>query len=162
MMGCAWAVLIALAILLQLFLGDVYLILHAENHQSVPVLDFPSHLLAGLRADGIAILLNTLGVWLIKLSFLLFFRRLGREIRLYMIIWYVAFALVIATGATHIGLIPYDCTFGSLYHITVECATVSKVSQIYARYKASVVIDVISDATSKLYRYPTHSLIGCC
>ncbi|KAI1352374.1 hypothetical protein F5Y01DRAFT_279957 [Xylaria sp. FL0043] len=146
MTGCALAILISLTILLQLFLGDIYLILHVENHQIVPGPDFPDRFLSGLQADGVGLLLCSLGTWFIKLSFLLFFRRLGREIRSYMIFWYIAITLVIAAGATNIALIPYDCTFGNLFHTTVECAKVSKVSEIYTRYKATVSIDVISDA----------------
>ncbi|KAI1332959.1 hypothetical protein F5Y16DRAFT_354444 [Xylariaceae sp. FL0255] len=141
----AWAILIALAVLLQTFLGDIYLIQHVENGTLVPSADFPNTLVRGLRFDGTAIILDTIGIWSIKFSFLLFFRRFGREIQSYMTLWFIALVVVAAAGGAHIGLVPYECTFTTFTQLIGRCSLPSKISQISARYIASVVVDVISD-----------------
>ncbi|KAI1759676.1 hypothetical protein GGR53DRAFT_130017 [Hypoxylon sp. FL1150] len=146
LMILALAILISVAALLQRFVGDIYLVLHVENQLLLPGPDFPDRMISGLRADGIAITLFTIGIWSIKLNFMLFFRQFGRQIRNYMILWWVALVLVISCGAIQLGVIPYDCTFGSLFKITVQCATEASVSHIYTVYKVTVAVDTISDA----------------
>ncbi|CAJ2511541.1 Uu.00g071660.m01.CDS01 [Anthostomella pinea] len=139
------AILVSLAAVLQHYLADIYLITHVQNQLVVPGPDFPIRLASGLRGDGIALVLNTIGIWTIKLSFLLFFKRLGHQIRPYMTFWWIAFALVVCCGVIHIGLIPFDCIFASTTHLTGQCALRSSVSHIYNKYIGSVIIDVCTD-----------------
>lgn len=147
----ASAILISIAAVLQCFIGDLYLMIHVQNQLVVPGPDFPDRLVTALRIDGIALMLSMIGIWTIKFNFLLFFRRFGRQIRNYMIVWWVAFALVLCCGIVNIGVIPYGCVFGQLSYLTGYCATQSSVGHIYASYKASVAIDVFSDAISESF-----------
>ncbi|KAH6658460.1 hypothetical protein BKA67DRAFT_656651 [Truncatella angustata] len=139
------AILVSIAAVLQRFLADIYLMMHVQNLQATPGPDFPSRMSAGLRADGAVLILDTVGIWLIKLNFLVFFYRLGHQIQSYLIFWWIAFTLVIGCLAVLLGVIPYSCSFGSLEHIVVQCASESSLNYIYTAYKVSISIDVLSD-----------------
>ncbi|KAK7752337.1 hypothetical protein SLS62_005673 [Diatrype stigma] len=140
------AILISVAAVLQRFLGDIYLMMHVENGQAIPGPDFPVRMAAGLRADGVVLILDTVGIWLIKLNFLVFFYRLGHQIKAYLIAWWISLVVVISCLAVLLGVIPYSCSFGTLEHIVVECASESSVKYIYTAYRVSISIDVLSDA----------------
>ncbi|KAI0169717.1 hypothetical protein GGR52DRAFT_592281 [Hypoxylon sp. FL1284] len=144
-MALSWAILVSLAILIQVFLSDIYFIQNVENGVVLPTPDFADRLIVGLRADGAAIILETVGIWSIKFNFLLFFRQFGRQVQSYMTLWYIAVVVVAAAGAAHIGVIPYECTFASFAQLTGSCSTTSKISNIYAKYIGSVVVNVVSD-----------------
>ncbi|KAK8859676.1 glycoside hydrolase family 31 [Apiospora arundinis] len=146
LMLCSLAILAALAAVMQLTIDDIYLVLHVQNQQVMPGLDFPDRLTSGMRGHGAALLLNTTGIWAIKLSFLAFFRRFGAKVRSYMITWWVACALVVVCGAVYFAIFPYGCEFGSFVHLTTTCATRDNIASIYRGYKASIALDVISDA----------------
>lgn len=148
-MVAAMAVLIAIAVVLQVFLGDLYELLHVQNGLKLPGPNFYNQMAAGLRGGAIAIILNIVGLWFIKLNFMLLFYRLGYQIQSYLILWWVALVVVASCGVVNIALIPYDCTLGSILHITVTCAMESKVNQIYKRYIIIVVFDVLSDLIGK-------------
>jgi hypothetical protein len=139
------AILIALAAVLQTHLGDLYELIHVQNMLKAPGLDFPVKMANGLKGDAIAIVLSIIGLWLIKLNFMLLFYRLGNKLRSYLILWWVALVLVVGCGVVNIALIPYDCMLGSILHITMECAKESRVNNIYTVYIATVVVDVLSD-----------------
>lgn len=149
LMLLATAILIAIVAVLNTWLSDIYTLIHVENGISTPGPDFLVQMPAALRADGIVIILSNIGLWTIKLNFLTFFYRLGHQIRIYRICWWVALVVVASCGITVMGLIPYNCLFGSLTHIVVQCAMESNVSYIYTVFKASVAIDVLSDIISK-------------
>lgn len=157
----ALAILIAIVAVLQKWLSDIYTLIHVENGISAPGPDFLNQLPAALRADGIVVVLSNIGLWTIKLNFLTFFYRLGHQIRTYRICWWVALVLVVSCGLTVLGLVPYSCMFGSLSHIVVQCATESNVSYIYTVFKASVVIDVLSDVISKSTHFSLCGASSC-
>ncbi|KAK3942849.1 hypothetical protein QBC46DRAFT_423853 [Diplogelasinospora grovesii] len=146
LMLTALILLIAIASVLQVWLQDIYLMIRVQNGLAIPGADFFDRMSSGLRADGIAILLFIIGVWIIKLNFLLFFYRLGHQITQYLIFWWVALVIVVGCGAAGVGVIPYDCMFGDIMHIITQCSSESSVGHIYDVYKASVVVDVCSDA----------------
>lgn len=145
--------LITTGALLQYSIGDVYMVIQVQNEVIPPGLDFPQRMASCLRAAGIVLVLDTIGIWAIKLNFLVFFRGFGHQIRTYMILWWVSLILVVGIGAAHIGIIPYYCVFGPLLSIVERCSTASGVTHLYAVYKVSVSIDVISDAISKFPKY---------
>ncbi|KAF2443117.1 hypothetical protein P171DRAFT_345637, partial [Karstenula rhodostoma CBS 690.94] len=139
------AVLIAISVVLQFYLGDLYALLHVQNMLAAPGPDFINQMTRGLKGDAIAIVLSIIGLWVIKLNFLLFFYRIGYQIKSYLITWWVALVVVMACGVVNLGMVPYDCMLGSTMHITVVCAVESRVQKIYNLYIVSVAIDVLSD-----------------
>lgn len=149
-MVAAMAVLVAIAIVAQVYIGDLYELLHVQNMIKAPGPDFLNQMARGLKGDAIQIVLSIIGLWMIKLNFLLFFYRIGYQIKAYLITWWVALVVVMACGVINIGMVPYDCMLGDIMHITVSCAAESRVQDIYTLYIVSVVIDVLSDLISKL------------
>ncbi|KAL5446439.1 hypothetical protein PMIN07_004177 [Paraphaeosphaeria minitans] len=142
----AVAVLIAISAVLQVYLGDLYALLHVQNMLAAPGPDFMNQMARGLKGDAIAIVLSIVGLWMVKLNFLLFFYRIGYQVKAYLITWWVALVMVMACGVINLGMVPYDCMLGSTMHITVTCAMESRVQKIYNLYIVSVIIDVLSDS----------------
>ncbi|KAH8770815.1 hypothetical protein F5883DRAFT_416293 [Diaporthe sp. PMI_573] len=140
--------LIAVSAFLQHFLGDIYIYtaLTSANGVMIPGSDFLDRLISTLHTNGIALIVFTMGIWAIKLNFLSFFRGFGRQIKSYMILWWLSSILVVACGVAQLGVIPYSCLFGSFDSIMMECATRSGSSYIYRVYQALVAFDIVSDA----------------
>lgn len=141
--------LIAISALLQRFLGDIYITLTSRNEDTILDPDFPDRMVSATRAASVVLILNTIGIWAIKLNFLSFFQGFGRQIKNYMVFWWTSFFLVIACGLGQIGILPYQCMFGSLYQMIMKCATKSTSNHIYKLYEATIAIDILSDAISR-------------
>ncbi len=149
MMLVALLMLVAIAVVNQLHLSDIYLMIHVQNGVATPGADFLDRMSAGLAADGGSLLLSIIGIWVIKLNFLLFFYRIGHMIIEYLIFWWVALIVVVGCGAAGVGVIPYSCVFGDIDYIIGQCSTEASVAHIYTVYKVSVILDVCSDALSR-------------
>ncbi len=149
MMLLALAIQVAFAGLGQAYLGDIYLMTRVQNGVVTPGADFLDRMTDGLRADGIMLLLSILGIWVIKMNFLLFFYRLGYHMPAYRIFWWVSVVAVVACGAAAVGMLPFSCFFGSIMHIVTQCSTEASVGSIYTTYKVSVAVDCVSDAISE-------------
>ncbi len=149
MMMLALALQLAFAGVGQAFLGDIYLMTRVQNGTVAPGADFLDRMTTGLRADGVMLLLSSVGIWVIKMNFLLFFYRLGRHITVYLVFWWVSVVVVVGCGAAAIGMMPFGCMFGDIMHIITKCSSDESVGGIYTRYKASVVVDCVSDAISE-------------
>lgn len=142
------ALVIALAanILCQLGLGYMYDI---ADPDFIPGPDFLSNTRTGLRQFGSAMILSYIGIWVIKLNFLLFFYRLGSKIRSYLIAWWVVLALTMACGITELGIMQTKCMFGPIMYIMTTCNLPSSMQDTYTRFKASCILDVVTDAMSE-------------
>lgn len=112
--------------------------------------DYSSRVTVVWRVDGVAIILLALGIWTIKINFMLIFYRLGYQIRSYLIFWWAAIVVIVACGAVLLGILPYDCMFEDSGWVNAHCSTASKMSYIYSVYKANVAVDVVSDFISEL------------
>ncbi|KAF2119898.1 hypothetical protein BDV96DRAFT_566279 [Lophiotrema nucula] len=147
-----WAMIIALGMLLtsaalgQVYLKDIYMLMGVAKGEIVPDANFPSKAQRSLRAFGIAMLFSYLGIWAIKLNFLLFFKRLGAQITAYLVFWWAVLIFTIACGAVSIGLMQFHCMFGPINDIMVICPQYPTLKQTYDFFKVSCIIDVVSDA----------------
>ncbi|KAK3900003.1 hypothetical protein C8A05DRAFT_46059 [Staphylotrichum tortipilum] len=146
MMALALALQLAFAGVGQAFLSDIYLMTRVQNGVVTPGADFLDRMTMGLRADGVMLVLSNVGIWVIKMNFLLFFYRLGRHITVYLVFWWVSVVVVIGCGAAAIGMLPFGCMFGDIMSIITKCSSDESVGGIYTRYKVSVVVDCVSDA----------------
>ena len=100
----------------------------------------------------ISFMLMYTSLWLVKLSFLLFFYRLGprliHEMKTHW--WAVATFTALAYGATFASY-PYMCTFGSFEQITTPyCMAEQNLS--FVSMKVNTVLDVLTDVLSKSIR----------
>ncbi|KAI0423846.1 hypothetical protein F5Y09DRAFT_326231 [Xylaria sp. FL1042] len=137
---------LAIAVLLQVYVGDIYYFTQVERGLVIPGPDFERRILNALQSEGIILILGAVGIYTIKFNFLFFFYRLGHQIKLYRIVWAVAVSFVAACLAISLGIIPYDCTFGNVEQIIVRCSPRPAVAHIYTVYKLNVSLDVICDA----------------
>ena len=88
-------------------------------------------------------------LWLVKLSFLLFFYRLGprliSEMRCHW--WAVAIFTLLAYGATFTTY-PYMCSFGSLEQVRSPYCMAQQ-NKSFVNMKVNTALDVITDVASK-------------
>lgn len=152
-MVVALACHLAVAVLGQLYLVDMYALISAEHGGPVGS-SFFTDALHGLRAFGTMCLLSITGIWLIKLNFLLFFYRLGHQIRLYRILWWAVLIFTVGCGAACYGLVQFACMFGDVETVFVKCGSAPYNRESYIHVIMTAVLDIVSDVTSKskIYR----------
>ncbi|KAH8600690.1 hypothetical protein B0O99DRAFT_503041, partial [Bisporella sp. PMI_857] len=139
-------VLLAATIENQLHSKYIYTLVNVSNGKELPTEHFLTDIQKGLRSFGTAVILSYIGIWLIKLNFLFFFRRLGAQVTSYVIFWWLVLGFTIACGAVSFGVMQYHCLFGPVEDIITVCSMPSVVRQTYTYFKVSCIVDVVSDA----------------
>lgn len=147
--------LLAVTILGQLSVGYIYNMVAVGNGEAMPSPDFMSETTTGLRSFGVLMVLNYVGIWLIKLNFLLFFRRLGNHVKMYRMLWWFVVVFNLAAGATVIGLIDFKCLLPPAEQVIATCSSPSSVMGSYTASKISCSLDAVGDAMSKSLRADT-------
>ncbi|KAF2967836.1 hypothetical protein GQX73_g5765 [Xylaria multiplex] len=132
-------------ILAQLSLSSVYTVATVQAGQLIPGPDFPYTVQKNLHALGVFFILCYIGIWLIKLGFLVFFYRLGSKITKFLVLWWIFLFVTVASLAVILGTGRFSCFFGSVEYITTVCASTGA-ERDKAIFKLSVALDVISDA----------------
>ena len=101
---------------------DLYVLIAVESGQLYPPpSDLPERARRYLKRSVAVIFLFYSGLWAIKLSFMLFFKRLGRNIRGQRIIWWTVMAFIAASWLACLGTIQYHCLTGSFDYIESRC-----------------------------------------
>jgi hypothetical protein len=142
-------ILIGFSIMTQIHLADIYFLNHLLRGYIPPGISFVeivTRASTALKTEGASLVLFVIGIDLIKLNFLVFFYRIGNRIQTYLVLWWVGFVLVLGCGVIGLGIIPYHCVMDDPVTIFANCR-----SGAFEKYqsdvnKASVAIDVISDA----------------
>ncbi|KAB8265710.1 hypothetical protein BDV32DRAFT_115762 [Aspergillus pseudonomiae] len=93
-----------------------------------------------------AYLLSFTGLWLIKLSFVFFFRQLGNRYRTQKILWWVVLVLVIACYGGTLGCLDYKCEMSSLEYSIEVCASAGAMHSQKVRLSVATTLDIVSDA----------------
>jgi hypothetical protein len=150
-MSLSLLVLLATTILGQLYVGYIYKFTAVSNG-APPSPNFLSETSKGLRSFAVLTVLNYIGIWLVKLNFLLFFRRLGNHVNRYRYLWWFVVLFNIAAGATCIGLIDFKCVLPPAEVIFEKCSGVDSVTSSYTAAKVSASLDAISDGLSELIK----------
>ncbi|KAL1845875.1 hypothetical protein Daus18300_014421 [Diaporthe australafricana] len=159
LMMLSLGLLLATAIIGQLCVGYIYKMVAVGNGTAMPSPDFMSETTTGLRSFGVLMILNYVGIWLVKLNFLLFFRRLGNHVKIYRICWWCVVAYNLAAGATVIGLIDFKCVMRPAEEVIATCSSPSSVIASYTASKVSCSLDAVGDAM--IIVFPTWILWGC-
>ncbi|KAI1746707.1 hypothetical protein F4782DRAFT_41077 [Xylaria castorea] len=132
------------AILIQIYIPFVYKLESVQNGE-IPGPNFFSVAREGFVGVGTGILITIFGVLIIKLNFLLFFRRLGTHISKFNFLWWSVLVFTVAGTITQVGTLQFGCFFGDVNYIFSQCSTPetnkrSKINSIY-----SSVVDALSD-----------------
>ena len=80
-----------------------------EIGKIAPPPDLLSNTATYIHAEIAINLLNTCGLWAIKLSFMVFFRRLGQGVKKQRILWWIVMAALFAGFAITIGVYNWPC-----------------------------------------------------
>lgn len=153
------AILVARSVVLMLALDDMYTLMDVEDGQP-PGPRIIQVLLRATTTYGVVIIMDTVGVWVIKLNFLLFYYRLAHQIRSYLVFWWVVLGLTVATGIASVALLPYECLLSNdIEWLLGTCARASTIAAIYARYISCVAMDAAMDFLSKPRPRPSTNIV---
>lgn len=107
-----------------------------------------------LKSTVVVIILFYTSLWSVKISFLLFFRRLGNNVKHQKIFWWPVFVFTVATYFACIGSIQYPCLVRSFTYLTANCATPSATSFRQDMLKLHCALDVSTDFFSMFIELP--------
>ena len=123
----AWIVLLISAVLWQTGIEALYENVAVSTGQLYPPpADFPRRTEQYLRKSVAVIVFFYTGLWSVKLSFLIFFKRLGHNVRHQNTVWWVVLGINVVTYITCLGTIEYRCLASSFSYIfgeSCECMT---------------------------------------
>ena len=114
----AWLMLLGNAILWQLAKKGLYVLAQVQSGQELPPADFAAQVERYLRLSSGNLVLFYTTLWSVKLSFLIFFRRLGHNVNRQNVIWWTVFGVVAAGYITVIGTIQWNCLLRSFQTIS--------------------------------------------
>jgi hypothetical protein len=98
-----------------------------------------------LKVDAATLVLFYSSLWAVKLSFLLFFRRLYHQIRWLQIYWWIVLAINVATWIVCVGTIPWACLIPPFEVIIQHCASEAKADFNRHVLYSSTAMDLLSD-----------------
>ena len=105
-----------------------------------------------LRGSLAIIFLFTSGLWSVKVSFLLFFRRLSENVSGLKVHWWTAFSFTVASYFAGIGTIQYRCLAPAFMDVVINCSTPEATNFDRVTLCTNCAMDVLSDLISK---YPS-------
>ncbi|KAF2177970.1 hypothetical protein K469DRAFT_541349, partial [Zopfia rhizophila CBS 207.26] len=135
------------AVLIQLYVQYAY-DLEAVGMDDLSKLgpDFFPHSQKAFAAVGTCINLTIVGVLVVKLNFLLFFRRLGENIYRFNIAWWAILVFTVAGAIAQIGMQQFGCFFNDITYIFSEhCTDTAALKHIFFNAIFSAVADAVSD-----------------
>ena len=149
--------LLTATILGQLSVGYIYNMVAVGNGKAMPSPDFMSETTIGLRSFAVLMVLDYVGIWLIKLNFLLFFRRLGNHVRIYRMMWWFVVIFNLAAGITVIAMIDFTCLMPPAEEVIAKCSSPSSAMGSYTDSKVSCSLDAVGDTMSRFPKAETKS-----
>ncbi|CAI6336756.1 unnamed protein product [Periconia digitata] len=136
------------AILIQLFIEHAYDIEAVGKGDFSKIgPDFIQNSQKAFIATGASLLLAMIGVLVIKLNFLIFFRRLGQEINRFGIAWWLILIFTVSCTIVSLAISPFGCMFGKIEHILSPQCTGPAMTH---RVLVSTVFSSATDAASDL------------
>ena len=115
----AWVLLLTNTSIWQKRSGLLYLVFDVETG-SPPPPTFLSSLVTFLHAGFAVVFLQLCGLWAIKLSFLVFFRKLIHNVTGILTWWWCVLIVTVAGWVLSVGIQEYECTFASIDQVAGE------------------------------------------
>ena len=109
----AYILLLAFACFWQTYAKDLYTVYDVATGVKAPGADFNIHFKRYLNGEVFTIFMYGFSLWFIKLAFLLFFRRLGYQVRYQALIWWCVLAFNVATFIIWMGITNWRCITAS-------------------------------------------------
>ncbi|KAF2260653.1 hypothetical protein CC78DRAFT_410814, partial [Lojkania enalia] len=144
--GFAWIVLLATAILWQIIVPDLYELMEVTAAVRMPSVNFIANAERYMKGSLAVLFLFYVGLWTIKMSFLVFFYRLGEQVTYYRVSWWIVTVVTVASGAVCIGTIQYHCLAEPLVKVAVKCLSGSAIEFQNITLKVNCALDVFTDA----------------
>ncbi|KAI0891997.1 hypothetical protein F4806DRAFT_500578 [Annulohypoxylon nitens] len=109
-------------------------------------MEFLEDLVKGLHGHVALMMMNYIGIWLIKFSFLIFLSRLGDRVTKYRVFWWIVLIFNIISGVAAIAIIPFGCLLAPADRIVVVCK--ERGNRIFANLNSiiSCLLDAVGDA----------------
>jgi hypothetical protein len=130
---------------------DMYYTLDVESGIEAFEADFFDRLHRWLMVSMIAELFFYTSLVSIKLSFLMFFRRLDTNVNYLKWLWWPTLFFTLATYFISVGNQKYKCEIGSTETIIGECNSPDSISFIYVTLRLNCAFDVLSDFLSMIH-----------
>ncbi|KAL9117963.1 MAG: hypothetical protein Q9187_005497 [Circinaria calcarea] len=105
----AYSLLLTYVIVWQEYADDLYLVVRVSTGVEAPPVDIFSRIKRWLLVQIFHIVLSGFCLWAIKLAFLLFFRRLGQNVRHQKFIWWSVLIWNIITFVVWMGIVKWSC-----------------------------------------------------
>lgn len=148
--GVAWVLLLSTAITWTVLMDDVYEIKYVLSGLKFPGNGFIHSLEKYLHGSMAVLMMFYLGLWTVKINFLVFFYQLGSKITAYRIYWWTVTIFTIAAGLVCVGTIQYQCLAVSVQESMAKCSGASAIRFQDITLKVNCGLDVFTDALSKL------------
>ena len=139
---------LASAILWQIFANDMFELMAVSSGHKIPTSTFIDNSERYSKASVAVIAFFYSTLWAIKISFLVFFKRLAKNVRRRQLLWWPIFGFAVATYFVCIGTIQYRCLTVPLQRIMTECTQNAAVSFQQITLKLNCVWDVLTDFLS--------------
>lgn len=149
------SLLVGIEVLSQRYAGIIYHLMAYVNGTAPLGSNFITNTEGMLKSCGSAIILFIVGFYFIKVNFMLFFYRLGnRTTRMFRVVWWVVFGIVLACGVASVtmGVSTFKCLFGGILYTFTTCETRAYENSFFTYFRASVALDIFTDALSEYPR----------
>ena len=139
---------LASAILWQIFANDMFVLMAVSSGHKMPTPGFVDNSEAYFKASVAVIAFFYSTLWAIKVSFLVFFKRLTKNVRRQQLLWWPVLGFTVATYFVCIGTIQYRCLVVPLQQITTDCTQNAAVNFQQITLKLNCAWDVLTDFLS--------------
>lgn len=151
----AWTLVLATAIMWHFVAADLFQISNVSSGQ-LPISQAPTLVPDTeryLRVSVAVIIFFYTSLWAIKVSFLIFFRKItaGTYVRAQTIHWWIVFGFTLATWFACLGSLEYNCLAAPLAEIAQHCSNNHSVRFQRVTLIFNCAMDVLTDIMSKLH-----------
>ncbi|KAH8699444.1 hypothetical protein GQ44DRAFT_764685 [Phaeosphaeriaceae sp. PMI808] len=144
--GFAWIILLATAILWQVITPDLYELMEVTAAMRLPSENFVENAERYMKGSLAVLFLFYVGLWSIKMSFLVFFYRLGDQVTYYRVSWWIVTIFTVSAGFVCLGDIQYHCLADPLMKVVTKCLSRDAIMFQNVTLKVNCTLDVFTDA----------------
>lgn len=171
----AWILLLVTSAIWQSQLPALYLLYQLAGGTVAPTLDVLAKEQIPMHSQVPTVMFYYIGLWLVKFSFLIFFRRLGANVRGQKIWWWCVFTFTLLTLGSAVGVMSWGCSLGPLEYIFSEsaassavcrtdfssahCSTPGAIAFQYTTLFYILAVDILTDGLSKRLSHMTTQVL---